>query len=177
MEKSHRNAIRKSWTFIINTLTTEQNSCIMDYLMEKHILTTNMREEIECVKTTSDKNRKLLSIIPRRGPRAFELFIDSLYRYDLNFVAEYIMSNIEFLDETVPNIQIQPIISDVVTVQAVINNETDTTLCNICMDNMISVALNPCGHTFCSTCGDIFLLQRECCICKQTVTNTLRIFL
>ena len=158
----------------------------MDYLMEKTILTPSMREVIECVTTTSAKNRKLLSIIPRRGPRAFEIFVDSLFLNDLNFMAEYLLLHVvEPQEDTIQastpvNIQTETTHSDrndVVTAQAENSTQVDHTECNICMNDTISVALNPCGHTLCSSCGDTFLQQRSCCFCKQRVTSLIRIYI
>lgn len=47
-------------------------SSIAGHLFASNIITSEMRQQIEAEKTPSyDRNRKLLNIILRRGPRAF----------------------------------------------------------------------------------------------------------
>ena len=46
-------------------------SSVAGHLFASNIITDKMREKIEAEKTSYDQNRKLLSIILRRGPRAF----------------------------------------------------------------------------------------------------------
>ena len=51
---------------------------IVDFLTENSILTMGMREEIDRANPTTAKVRQLLNIIQRRGPLAFQTFVDSL---------------------------------------------------------------------------------------------------
>ena len=68
--------------------------------------------------------------------------------------------------EIIPNIQpvIQPII------QQANNNNT----CSICMENPITTAIIPCGHTFCSNC---IHTTNTCHICRVQIGSKLRIFI
>ena len=68
--------------------------------------------------------------------------------------------------EILPNIQpvIQPIVQ-----QANTNNT-----CSICMENPITTAIIPCGHTFCSNC---IHTTNTCHICRVQIGSKLRIFI
>ena len=46
-------------------------------------------------------------------------------------------------------------------------------ICCICMTEPIVMALNPCGHTFCTNCSKRTIV---CHLCRQMVTGRLRIF-
>lgn len=46
-------------------------SSVAEHLFASNVITDEMRQQIEAEKTSYDRNRKLLSIILRRGPRAF----------------------------------------------------------------------------------------------------------
>lgn len=173
MEDVHRTAIRKSWTTIINSIIAEQTLCIVDFLVENEILTMSMRDQIICEKLDVAKNRTLITILQRRGPQAFQLFIESLLQNNLNHVADKILSNVSGRGNTPRSMTA----SNNTTVSTTNSINEDTNICNICMDNRISVTLDPCGHTLCSTCGDIFLRKHECCYCKQYVTKLITIFL
>ena len=167
MEDIHRKAIRKSWTTLINSITNEQTSHMMDYLVENEVLTMGMREEIEYERKTSDRNRKLFGLIPKRGPRAFQTLVDALLQNGLNHIVEKLLSNV---------IETPPVPDTTAILPTDTTPSDNTTECNICMTYTISVALTPCGHTLCSSCGDRIVRQGECCFCKQSVTNVQRIY-
>ena len=46
--------------------------------------------------------------------------------------------------------------------------------CSICLNTQRSVALVPCGHTFCSTCTQEF--NGECPVCRQAFDQTQRLY-
>ena len=49
------------------------------------------------------------------------------------------------------------------------------TRCVFCLDNVSTVALNPCGHVVsCHDCEK--KLYENCPICRSAISNTLRIF-
>ena len=183
MENVHKIAIQKSWTSIINSLSCKDTSSVVDYLVEHDILTMGLSEVIKCEKHILEQNRKLMSTLQRRGPRAFEIFIEALLQNDLNHIADIVLSNVRdsrlttrttlSMGGTDPKTVTQSTTGSKAVDKAA---TTDKTECNICMDNKISVALNPCGHTFCSDCGHTFLTQKTCCYCHQSVSSLMRIF-
>lgn len=48
-------------------------------------------------------------------------------------------------------------------------------MCPICLNDSVSVALVPCGHTFCSICAKRWSL--ECGVCRQRIRDRLKIYL
>ena len=194
MENVHRLAIQKSWTSIINSLSCKETSSVIDYLVEHNILTIGLSEGIKCEKHVLEQNRKLMSTLQRRGPSAFEIFIEALLQNDLNHIADIVLSNVRENKNTgqTTTTTVSMGGADPKTftpaqsttgsnpidkaVARDVNLIMDNTECNICMDNKISVALNPCGHTFCSDCGHTFLTQKTCCYCHQSVSSLIRIF-
>ena len=60
---------------------------------------------------------------------------------------------------------------DILIPQRVANISEPT--CSICMTEPVVMAMIPCGHTFCTNCSKRTIL---CHVCRQTVTNRLRVF-
>jgi len=192
MEGIHRDGIRKSWTSIINNLSSENVSYITDFLVSNNILTLSMKEEIECEKLTSSKTRRLLTIIVRRGPKAFQALIESFLFNNLSHIADIVLSNVE---ENVPehsrvintlttpyNTSLQNNIVQDRTSSSTVNRSggpstNDLCQCNICFENRITIALDPCGHTLCRVCSENIRNTRMCCYCRQHIRNFITIYI
>lgn len=191
MENVHRRAITKSWVTLVHSLTSEHTMRIMDFLVENDILTVGMREAIECERTTSAINRKMLDIVKRRGPHAFGIFVEALLQNDLNHIADVLLFNVNVPSQNTRGIVSHPGVTQQNNTSRRENSEVaprfkqespnesndECTECNICMSDRIAVALAPCGHTLCSSCGDRFLRERSCCFCKQRVVSLIRIYI
>ncbi|XP_052693451.1 uncharacterized protein LOC128171728 [Crassostrea angulata] len=68
MEKIHQDIIKANYSTLVRNMMT---SSVAEHLFASNVITDEMRQQIEAEKTSYDRNRKLLSIILRRGPRAF----------------------------------------------------------------------------------------------------------
>lgn len=68
MEKIHQDIIKANYSTLVRNMMT---SSVAGHLFASNVITDEMRQQIEAEKTSYDRNRKLLSIILRRGPRAF----------------------------------------------------------------------------------------------------------
>jgi hypothetical protein len=55
------------------------------------------------------------------------------------------------------------------------SNEIKPNMCIICLDNTISHALVPCGHTLCKECCD--KIEEDCPSCRTQMTEVLKIFI
>ena len=53
-------------------------------------------------------------------------------------------------------------------------NMPETSMCAICMSDTVSLAFVPCGHTFCSNCGNKQISQ--CYICRTKVQTKMKIY-
>lgn len=84
MEASDREALQKCRSQIVQDLDVR---LIIDVLIEKRILDDEASELILTQVTLKDKARKLLDILPLRGPNAFSVFLDSL-REDYDWLVD-----------------------------------------------------------------------------------------
>lgn len=178
MEQHHKTAIRKSWTTLVQSLTHDQVVNMIDHLTTHDMLTMSMRETIECETQTTAKIRALLTIIQKRGPRAFTTFVDALLHAGAGHVTEKLLANVSTPELPTPRPTVAPPTPH--PVAATVQDTNDSMICNICLDNRISVAFDPCGHTVCSTCADRLTINRlrmSCCYCHTPIVRNIRIFI
>lgn len=88
MEEADKKRLTSNRSFLVQNI--EKWKDVVDKLMDYGILTEGMRQDIEAERTKDDKNRKLLEIVPRRGPKAFQAFLKALVASGNGFVAEKI---------------------------------------------------------------------------------------
>ena len=96
MEAVHRSALRKSRCDIIDMILndTSKLDSILDYLsVNGHIITDSMLEEIQSERTYRSRIRRLLDIIPKRGPRAYYLFLNCLKEHGFDTLRTLIIAN------------------------------------------------------------------------------------
>ncbi|XP_033724601.1 caspase-2-like [Pecten maximus] len=86
MNVEDRGKLTSNRTFLVKNITKTMN--VVDKLMEDGTITDDLKQDIEAKLTDNDKNRKLLDIIPRRGPKAFKAFLNALVKTDNAFSAE-----------------------------------------------------------------------------------------
>lgn len=91
MEHSHKEAIRKNWTYLLENLMVDD---LLDYLISHSIITENMKEEVEIQRTRREKATQLLFIVQKRGPKAFQTLIDGLKECHMEFIAERLESSV-----------------------------------------------------------------------------------
>ncbi|XP_052819900.1 caspase-7-like [Mya arenaria] len=80
MDQSHRDILKKNRTFIIDSIANPIE--VAERLFEQEIFSEGMRQEIEAQKTPNDKVRKIINTLPKRGPRAFGIFLEVLHATD-----------------------------------------------------------------------------------------------
>ncbi|KAK3558277.1 hypothetical protein QTP86_013928 [Hemibagrus guttatus] len=76
MERKHRNLLRAQRLHLCDQLVVDDT--IVQYLYQEDILTDSQVEEILSQKSNKNKTLRLLSILPDRGPNAFNVFVQSL---------------------------------------------------------------------------------------------------
>lgn len=86
MDDVDRGKLTSNRSFMVKNIT--KTMTVVDKLMDERIITDGMKQDIEAERTPDDKNRKLLDIIPRRGPKAFQAFLKALVETDHDFVAD-----------------------------------------------------------------------------------------
>lgn len=75
MEKKHRELLRRNRVALVQDLDAKQ---LLNYIWQEGILTDNDVETIKVESTRNARAEKLLDIIPRRGPKAFDVFCEAL---------------------------------------------------------------------------------------------------
>ncbi|XP_061191783.1 uncharacterized protein LOC133200039 [Saccostrea echinata] len=68
MKQKHQDIIKANYTTLVKKMMTSSGA---GHLFGSNIITDEMRQQIEAEKTSFDRNRKLISIIQRRGPKGF----------------------------------------------------------------------------------------------------------
>ncbi|GAA6086845.1 death domain-containing protein CRADD [Tachysurus ichikawai] len=76
MEPKHRKLLRAQRLHLCHQLVVDDT--IVHFLYQKDILTDSQLEDILSQKSNKNKTLKLLSILPNRGPNAFNEFVQSL---------------------------------------------------------------------------------------------------
>ncbi|XP_052082644.1 uncharacterized protein LOC127720207 isoform X2 [Mytilus californianus] len=89
MEQKHRNVLQTSFAYLIKNLHNVEEVC--DHLVSDDILTSGMMDSIKHKKPRpSGQTRELLSILPRRGTKAYNSFINALEASTNEEVADYL---------------------------------------------------------------------------------------
>ena len=66
------------------------------------------------------------------------------------------------------------IFREFVQMMRVVQSNENEPLCTICLENMVTHCLNPCGHTYCETC-----LKRQvssCFMCRAPMTSRVKLY-
>ncbi|XP_045181581.2 uncharacterized protein LOC123540546 isoform X2 [Mercenaria mercenaria] len=85
MDEAGRKVLKSKKGFILKNLIL--NDEILDFLENKNVLTEAMIQTIKAERTDNDKIVMLLYILTRRGPTAFQKFVEAI-RPDFSFVSE-----------------------------------------------------------------------------------------
>lgn len=79
MDKRHRQVLQINTEKLTNDLDPLG---ILGYLYQEGALYEDDMERIRAEKTSKDQVMKLLSILPKRGAKAFDTFCDALYKIE-----------------------------------------------------------------------------------------------
>lgn len=94
MDQIHKDALRRTRVALVKDLDVNN---ICDELLSQDIFTQLMMEYIMSERTRIDKVRRLLDDLVRRGPDAYERFLDVLKKTGYDFLANLIKQNEEIL--------------------------------------------------------------------------------
>ncbi|XP_060770234.1 death domain-containing protein CRADD-like [Neoarius graeffei] len=88
MEPKHRELLRAQRLYLCEQLIVDDT--VVQYLYQEDILTECQVEEIQSQKSNKNKTLMLLSILPSRGPNAFNVFVESLQQ-DFPWIKEKLL--------------------------------------------------------------------------------------
>jgi len=74
---SHTSVIREHYVFLLETLDVKVSG-LVGHLYASHVLSADEAEEISAEQTSFRANEKLLSVLSRKSPQQFQLFLDAL---------------------------------------------------------------------------------------------------
>lgn len=87
MEDIHRKALTESITFLKKNLLVKG---VLDHLVQEDIITFDLKQTINYPVTDGDKVSELVCMLPKRGPRAFEVMLKSLRATSQEHVAVHL---------------------------------------------------------------------------------------
>uniref|UniRef100_A0A4X2M0R0 Caspase 2 n=1 Tax=Vombatus ursinus TaxID=29139 RepID=A0A4X2M0R0_VOMUR len=76
MEQKHQEALKKNRVVLAKQLLLSE---LLEHLLEKDIITLEMRELIQAKVGSFSQNVEFLNLLPKRGPHAFGAFCETLY--------------------------------------------------------------------------------------------------
>uniref|UniRef100_A0A7N4PLV4 Caspase 2 n=1 Tax=Sarcophilus harrisii TaxID=9305 RepID=A0A7N4PLV4_SARHA len=76
MEREHQEALKKNRVVLAKQLLLSE---LLEHLLEKDIITLEMRELIQAKVGSFSQNVEFLNLLPKRGPHAFGAFCETLY--------------------------------------------------------------------------------------------------
>jgi len=89
---SHTIVIRDHYVFLSETLDVKC-SPLISQLLEDKVITTREKEDINAEQTSFRANEKLLSVLSRKSPQQFQLFLDALDKCEQQHVRKQITSS------------------------------------------------------------------------------------
>jgi hypothetical protein len=97
--------------------------------------------------------------------KAMEDYLRSVFQ-DHTIEADY--------NETIKALKKIVVLTDALgAIRQMVNANTEP-LCSVCIQDAVSIATVPCGHTFCANCGA--RQMTTCYICRTPISNRLKIF-
>lgn len=77
MDKKHRQLLRENRVTLVKDLEPKQ---LLSYLYQEEIFSEEDGEIVKAEATRTSQAERLLEMLPRRGPKAFDVFCDALGR-------------------------------------------------------------------------------------------------
>ena len=76
-QSSHTSVIREHYVFLLETLDVKITG-LVDHLYQARVISADEAEDITAEQTSFRANEKLLSVLSRKSPQQFQLFLDAL---------------------------------------------------------------------------------------------------
>ncbi|OWF53617.1 death domain-containing protein CRADD-like [Mizuhopecten yessoensis] len=89
MDEIHDKILRNLRSFLVKNIKPDEE--IQDQISDERVFTKQMIERIKAQETPSERCRKMLDILPQRGPNAYDIFLEYLRKSGHGFVADRII--------------------------------------------------------------------------------------
>jgi len=84
-KRVHTSIIRRHYVFLLDTLDIKFSK-LVSQLYSDHVINEMERDDVIAEKTSFRANEKLLSVLSRKSPQQFQLFLDALDNCDQQHV-------------------------------------------------------------------------------------------
>ncbi|KAF4020408.1 hypothetical protein G4228_012051 [Cervus hanglu yarkandensis] len=99
MHPDHQEALKKNRVVLAKELLLSE---LLEHLLERDIITLEMREHIQAKTGSFGQNVELLNLLPKRGPQAFDAFCVALRETKQSHLEELLLRTLSGLQPVVP---------------------------------------------------------------------------
>ncbi|XP_036916545.1 caspase-2 isoform X2 [Sturnira hondurensis] len=99
MHPDHQEALKKNRVVLAKQLLLSE---LLEHLLEKDIITLEMREHIQAQVGSFSQNVELLNLLPKRGPQAFDAFCVALRETKQGHLEDLLLSTLSGLQHVIP---------------------------------------------------------------------------
>ncbi|VFV46001.1 caspase 2 [Lynx pardinus] len=99
MHPDHQEALKKNRVVLAKQLLLSE---LLEHLLEKDIITLEMREHIQAKVGSFSQNVELLNLLPKRGPQAFNAFCVALRETKQGHLEDLLLTTLSDLQHAVP---------------------------------------------------------------------------
>ncbi|XP_060489349.1 caspase-2 isoform X2 [Panthera onca] len=99
MHPDHQEALKKNRVVLAKQLLLSE---LLEHLLEKDIITLEMREHIQAKVGSFSQNVELLNLLPKRGPQAFNAFCVALRETKQGHLEDLLLTTLSDLQHAIP---------------------------------------------------------------------------
>uniref|UniRef100_A0A7N5JM10 Caspase 2 n=1 Tax=Ailuropoda melanoleuca TaxID=9646 RepID=A0A7N5JM10_AILME len=99
MHPDHQEALKKNRVVLAKQLLLSE---LLEHLLEKDIITLEMREHIQAKVGNFSQNVELLNLLPKRGPQAFDAFCMALRETKQGHLEDLLLTTLSGLQHALP---------------------------------------------------------------------------
>ncbi|XP_027430542.1 caspase-2 isoform X3 [Zalophus californianus] len=99
MHPDHQEALKKNRVVLAKQLLLSE---LLEHLLEKDIITLEMREHIQAKVGSFSQNVELLNLLPKRGPQAFDAFCVALRETKQGHLEDLLLTTLSGLPHALP---------------------------------------------------------------------------
>ncbi|XP_074235077.1 caspase-2 isoform X4 [Saimiri boliviensis] len=99
MHPDHQETLKKNRVVLAKQLLLSE---LLEHLLEKDIITLEMRELIQAKVGSFSQNVELLNLLPKRGPQAFDAFCEALRETKQGHLEDMLLTTLSGLQHVLP---------------------------------------------------------------------------
>lgn len=99
MHPDHQETLKKNRVVLAKQLLLSE---LLEHLLEKDIITLEMRELIQAKGGSFSQNVELLNLLPKRGPQAFDAFCEALRETRQGHLEDLLLTTLSDIQHMLP---------------------------------------------------------------------------